>query len=425
MVMRFRKEYFTLICLGIFLTPSIMRVGVLKSHWGLINPLAWIGIVAIVYMNLLKRYKTIDILEGLKYIWLPILACLFIVSTITFQSFEKIAIAKYLYATLLPGVILYIGVSDNDLITYLNIFCSFLTVACTFIVICGLLDLILSLGIGSFFAEITGVQSSVALIRDGRMVSYYGHALLSSELMILCFSFNSIRGLYFKQWDSLLYTIFYSAIALIGVGLSGSKVGLILIIIEFFILYFSKKNIKYSAIMALCIYGVYKIGFLDTVLYRFLRGIQKGDLSSGRHTNLSLLWRSGMLDFKIFKGNIGTEFTPAMIKALEYPLLRWAYLFGIWFSIVICIVFFVIPLINCAKSGKFKLFVIATIIIMDVNSYSGITTLSDHMLIYCVSMFLLLNVARILKGDTNEALLYNTKSIHLRRNTASYYDTAR
>lgn len=425
MIIKINKDYFSLICLGIFLTPTIMRVGVLKSQWGIINPLAWIGVIALIYYKSLRKFKTENVLGNIMYLWVPLLMFLFILSSISNQAFDKLSMLKYIYATLLPGIILYVNVSERNTIKYLNIFCNYLIVACTFVVVCGLLDFFFSFGIGNWFAEITGVESSVALLREGRMVSYYGHALLSSELMILCFSFNTIREFYFKRNESLLYTFFYSAISIIGIGLSGSKTGLILLIVEFIIIYINPRKIKYTAIVAISIYGAYRIGLINTVLNRLLLGVQSGDLSTGRNTYLSTLWRAGILEFKLFKGHAGTSLTTAMIGALEYPPLRWAYLFGIWFSVIICIAIFVIPLIKLAKSRNFKVFFIALIIILDVNSYSGLATQSDHMLIYCLSMFLLLNISRVLKGGTNEALLSNAKFIHFRRSTTSYYNTTR
>ena len=84
-----------------------------------------------------------------------------------------------------------------------------------------------------------------------------------------------------------------------------------------------------------------------------------------------------------------------MIAALEYAPLRWAYLFGIWFSIVMCVILFVVPLIQCWKLGGRRTLWAMLIIIVEVNSYNGITTQNDHLLLYCVAIFVLLNIARL------------------------------
>ena len=60
--------------------------------------------------------------------------------------------------------------------------------------------------------------------------------------------------------------------------------------------------------------------------------------------------QSGYLKFNFFVGHAGTELSERMIAALEYPPLRWAYLFGIWFAIMICVVLFIIPFVKIIKS---------------------------------------------------------------------------
>ena len=52
-----------------------------------------------------------------------------------------------------------------------------------------------------------------------------------------------------------------------------------------------------------------------------------------------------------------------MIAALEYPPLRWAYLFGIWFAIMICVVLFIIPFVKIIKSRNMKIIIVAILLL--------------------------------------------------------------
>ena len=107
-----------------------------------------------------------------------------------------------------------------------------------------------------------------------------------------------------------------------------------------------------------------------------------------------------------------TRTAEKMIAALEYPLLRWAYLFGIWFSALLGLILFFIPMVKAFQSKNKMIIIVLLILILDVNSYNGITTQSDDMLLYCVAVFLLLNLSYILRGNKNEDMHINTKSIY-------------
>lgn len=91
------------------------------------------------------------------------------------------------------------------------------------------------------------------------------------------------------------------------------------------------------------------------------------------------------------------------------------YLFGVWFSVVMCIILFLTPAMMILKNKNIKIFIVLIILILDVNSYNGITTQSDQMLLYCVSVFLLLNLSYAVRGNGNEDMCSSTKSIYTRR----------
>lgn len=410
---------FFLVCMGLLFVPSVIRISVFKTQWALINLFTWLGI-----LSLTKRYYKggrVIVSQAEKCgvpnpVWIITLVILFLIESFLLPQFTTYSKIKYIYATLLPCYILYTSLPKDDVIHYVKIFAKMLTIASTIVVFCGVADLFLGAGIGKSIAEFSGVDSLIESIRQGRMVSYFGHPLLTSEIMILCFSFNTIISYCLKK-ESIFYTVYYSLVCVIGISLCGSKTGIILIAIEFAFLYVNKKGVKYLILVAVGIYWAYGYGLLDIVIGRFIYGFQSGDLTTGRNVALSLVLQSGSLKFNFFVGHAGSELSEKMIAALEYPPLRWAYLFGIWFAIIMCVILFVIPVVKTIQAKNIKILVVLLILILDVNSYNGITTHSDQMLLYCVSVCLLLNLGYILKGNEYENMRTSSKSIYFGRYT--------
>ena len=413
-----QKFPFFLICIGLLFMPSTIRTSVLHSEWALINVASWLGIIL-----LTKRYYNggkVSVSKNGKLgvanpIWIVLLVAFFAMESLMLPEFTATSEVKYIYATILPIYILYSVVDDDDIICYTKLFSRLLTVASTIVVICGLMDMFLGVGIGNSIAIFTNAASLIESIRQGRMVSYFGHPLLTTEIMILTFSFNTLVN-YCIEKKSIFYTVYYSLISVIGIGMCGGKTGLVLIAIEFALLYVNKKGLKYFIIIAAAVYWAYGYGLLDTVTGRFKAGFESGDITTGRNTALLRVIQGGMLRFNLLIGHAGINLSERMIAALEYPPLRWAYLFGVWFSVLMCVVLFVIPAIKILKNKNFKIFIVFIILVLDVNSYNGITTQSDQMLLYCVSVFLLLNLSYLLGGNENEDMRSGTKSLHARRN---------
>ena len=412
-----QKFPFFLICIGLLFMPSTIRTSVLHSEWALINVASWLGIIL-----LTKRYYNggkVSVSKNGKLgvanpIWIVLLVALFAMESLMLPEFTATSEVKYIYATILPIYILYSVVDDDDIICYTKLFSRLLTVASTIVVICGLMDMFLGVGIGNSIAIFTNAASIIEYIRQGRMVSYFGHPLLTAEIMILTFSFNTLVN-YCIEKKSIFYTVYYSLISVIGIGMCGGKTGLVLIAVEFALLYVNKKGLKYFIIVAAAVYWAYGYGLLDTVIGRFIAGFESGDITTGRNTALLRVIQGGVLRFNLLIGHAGMNLSERMIAALEYPPLRWAYLFGVWFSVLMCVVLFAIPAIKILKNKNIKIFIVFLILVLDVNSYNGITTQSDQMLLYCVSVFLLLNLSYAVRGNGNEDMCSSTKSIYTRR----------
>ena len=84
------------------------------------------------------------------------------------------------YSGFLPIYILYSVVDDDDIICYTKLFSRLLTVASTIVVICGLMDMFLGVGIGNSIAIFTNAASLIE-----SMLSILSSIFLSLVLMLL------------------------------------------------------------------------------------------------------------------------------------------------------------------------------------------------------------------------------------------------
>ena len=158
------------------------------------------------------------------------LIILFLIEGMMLPYFSAESKIKYIYATILPCYILYVSLPGQEIIRYFKMFAKLLTIASTIVVVCGIFDIFIGTSIGKTIAEFSAADSLIESIRQGRMVSYFGHPLLTSEVMILCFSFNTLVN-YCIEKKTVIETVYYSMVSVIGIGLCGSKRALILIAI--------------------------------------------------------------------------------------------------------------------------------------------------------------------------------------------------
>lgn len=390
---------FRLICVGILIFSYLLRTKIVGTKFAYINVLAFAGIL-LLYFRIKKRQDKIKIFSKNEKIIDTMLIMIMMLIFIMTNKLSIEGMSKYFIATFLPILILFIPISKEDLRGYVNTFCKFLIVICTFIVLCALLDMILKTDIAHFFTKFYRIDSLELMNATGRLVSYLGHPLLTTEIMLICFSFNAINNIYLKKKEKSLSLIYCTAICFLGIILSASKTGIFLFAIEFILIYLSPKKAKYLIIACTFFYILYSVGLLDTIINRIYSGYVSGDISTGRNIALKELTNSKGLSFFWFKGHENI-FTTNMIAALEYPILKWAYLFGNAFSIILAFIIFLQPIIKIAQISKNKILLIALILVIDVNTYNGITNNTDHMLIYCISMWLILNIIYYLK-DCNK-----------------------
>ena len=170
--MKIRKKdiQFFLVGCGLLFIPSLLRVGMLKSQWALVNVLSWIGIIL-----LTQRYygggRVVLSKDGSNGVANPLLIItliiLFLIEGMMLPYFSAESKIKYIYATILPCYILYVSLPGQEIIRYFKMFAKLLTIASTIVVVCGIFDIFIGTSIGKTIAEFSAADSLIESIRQG------------------------------------------------------------------------------------------------------------------------------------------------------------------------------------------------------------------------------------------------------------------
>ena len=245
------------------------------------------------------------------------------------------------------------------------------------------IDLFWIIPIGLFFFPTTvrGMLLDSEIFRAVNIVAWFA---------ILIFYVTGVLAHRYKVFQGT--EIVYTAIAVIAMAITTSKMGIVLILVGILYFNFNRKRIRYIVIMTLVGYATYSIGLFDAILERFNVAFSSGDITTGRNTALVALYSSGALSFDLLGGAGFTNMSTAMIAALEYPLLRLAYRHGIIYAVIVLLSVFVIPAIRLIRAHKMDLFVALLLIALDINTFDSIASVGDYMLIYCTFACLLMNL---------------------------------
>ena len=79
-----------------------------------------------------------------------------------------------------------------------------------------------------------------------------------------------------------------------------------------------------------------------------------------------------------------------MIAALENPLLRWAYLYGIVFTFLMTAGVLVIPFLKLCRGRYIRITMLAAVFLAVVNTFDTICSIGDSMMMCCTIMTLMI-----------------------------------
>ena len=223
-----------------------------------------------------------------------------------------------------------------------------------------------------------------------RLASYLGHPLFNTEVFIIYFGLSTA----YRQYIDKGMKPWYVAVSLLGVLLTGSKTGLVLVLVATLVLYV--KNIRWLIAALVAIAVLYFLGFFDLVITRFT----SETLTSNRNEKWNQIISVLTLDFNLFSGHgPNTVFglnrlVSRASAAFEYPLRLFLYEYGVVFTLLIAVVLFVVPLVQLVRRRQFTMLVVVGMLMVDVNTYNGIGVYQDHLYCYCLALVLMMNLSR-------------------------------
>lgn len=383
--------------------PVEIRVGVLGKKIGLINYLAIICIsllICINYKNVNKKYSI--------YIYIMVM---YYLVTLFLKNEEMFTIIKVIMVYILPLLMIGINIEKNLFIRLLKKIINLFNFLIILITILGLLEFILKIPISILLSNfMTPRMQELIQIQQEREVfrlySFMGHPLFNTQLYLMFFVLNNI---YTKYFGKILNQKIVIIISIIGIGMTASKTGLILILLSIILVTHNKSYLKKFIFIFCILIIIVSTGIFDNTLQRFA----EGSLTSGRSESWNYIIKNGIFPIKFFSG-YGHEFTFKLNNyfewasaAYEYPFRMFALEFGRLMSILIYIPIGLIPTFILLKRKQIYLFISYIIIFIDINTYNGLAVAGDHMLLIAIFIFIILNISKIL--ESKESIIINNK----------------
>ncbi len=158
-------------------------------------------------------------------------------------------------------------------------------------------------------------------------------------------------------------------------------------------------------------YVCFRLGVFDGLINRFINSINSGDITSGRLNQFTRLFTSGNFKLYFFKTQDLSVYSNvrALQTALEFPVLRWAFVFGIFMSIILFMSIFVFPMLLLIKRKHYEVLISFILISAPVNGYSGISDVGNKAMYFYIVVFLIISYSNIIMFEKNNNV---NKSLH-------------
>lgn len=306
-------------------------------------------------------------------------------------------IVRNISMIILPIFLLTIKPKFND---YKKVTRNILILFNTFIIIIfviGLLDPLINFTIMRFIGEHILTSINVWIVGNTnltsyRYTSYMGHTLFTKELFIYFYFLNNIYARKYKEY--LINKNIVTIISLVGVLLTASKTGLILILISILVTEVISGNIKNTMYTIFIFIFSYMGGFFNYAIQR----LQNGSLTTGRNESWEYIKSKGIIESHIFygKGEFLSDIVTKMVgqthatAGLEYPFRIFLYKYGLVCTIIIISSIFLYPLIYLMKKREYYMVFAFIIKFIDISTYNGLVYKADNMILFVFFTYMLM-----------------------------------
>ena len=386
------KKIFVVLLISLFVFSQELR-SILGPKNYTVNILGTISI----FVLLIKNLKAIN---KKKLAFLYITMIMYIFSSAFYEN-NLMKIFTGSIIVVFPLILTIIEVNKDilrDIFKQTIIILNLIVISITII---GVLEIVFNLNINSNFSPFfsSRLQEQIfsnSVSENKRLYSFMGHPLFNTELYLLFFVLNILFSKYFKEKPCPIWVLIT---AVIGVAFTASKSGFVLL--SFIIIFLFKYNnrIKKVTIAISSIIIAFYSGLFDNLISRFF----SGSLTSGRNEMWFKIRESNIFPIKFFTG-YGRGFTFQINSymewasaAFEYPLRMFSLELGVIMTIMIYIFIMVIPIITLVKRKQYYLLYSYLVIFIDVNTFNGLSTSGDKMIIFCLFIFLVLNLSNYIR----------------------------
>ena len=399
--MKFNKFIFISMVISVYVVSYYIREG-------LLNNFATFNFIFIfsLFLYIIFNFKSINFK---LFIWITFIIIYIIFIDIAENKNSIESIFRSLSMYIIPMYLLTINIEKKSIKEIMSSVLSLINIFTIVIFIIGIIDPFLRYKIMNFLGSylLSGLKNLIyenTILNEYRYTSYMGHALFTKELFIYFYLLNII---YFKKFKKTKLNItLVTFISLIGILLTGSKTGTVLILICILFTNYKKSKFINFIIGSLILVGSYLAGFFNTVMYR----LNNETLTSGRYQAGEMLNNLSIIKVKIFSGYgeyvdrkiscfLGDNWTTA---ALEYPYKILFFKYGLLCTLFIFYTVFIFPIVEFIKNKEYYILFAFLIKVIDINTYNGIIFKPDNMILFLIFTIMLINLCRFNKEDIRE-----------------------
>ena len=388
------KRAGVLIALGLFFTPYLFRHKLIpgsEAVWA-VNPVVLLTIAWLLLYMLGHKYR-ISRRVGVAGVGL--------LAMITLTAISSGMTISLIISCLMPLTLLLVVVPETIFPSLFQGFLKVLNIAMLVIAACAVGDLVSGFAVSKAIGAFYGSESLASMNSSGRLVSIMGHSLLTAEVALLYFALNQAAD---KIMGMKVNQILVTLVAVGVVLLTGSRSAMMVLLCMVMLAYSNPRNLKYCIVIIMGLLVFYLAGMFDTMIDRIQLGIQSGDMTSSRNTKLDELVSAGVIRYEWFAGHEFDYSSTSLIIALEYPLLRFAFSYGIAFTVLLAIYLFVLPVIQVFSRLGIVPCGLLVLYLVHVNTYSSICTTQDGMLQCVIVVWLFVSIARYASCSNTDIL---------------------
>lgn len=387
-----------LLFFGIFFLPYAVRKEIISLwsnktfFWG-INWISWLGFLFLLMDNKIC-FKN-------KKEWIFVIFPLISLVPLTFNILKNAQsmgfVILYSSCCVFPLYIIFINLNEEKQKDIIRLFLIMFDICVAVTVIWALIDTAFDKVILKQIAPLMKhspdfMRFAYPDILDGdRFYSLWGHPVLNATI----FNMFYVLNIAYKQSGNkgILPNWLVCLLSLSGVGCCGSKTGAAVVVLITFLAFYREKCLLIIAGVGMA--AVFLSGLSNNLIARFMTQ----SLTTGRASALRALLADKTFQFFLFNGYGDTE--AAVEKgynaAFEFPLIKFSFMYGIIFAVIILGTFFVYVTYKLLQNKTITLWLFWMLIFAEVNTYSTIAEDRDNFMIFCIFTMILLNISVLYK----------------------------